>query len=181
MSHFTYFASAKQNSASHAISTKSKNEIAKSKFQSGEYSIHKFYKEFMFELSPSRIDFLTITNTRGGNVEHGKLIKLNGNFNFISDITYYGDSLTKVYKTRYFIEEGSIYCYHANEWYMNTFILNGEKIDWKKAIDLMYDVEGIRMAIGTSKEKRMKAALIAVMGYRFPTNLIQKAIDYIFN
>lgn len=166
------------------------NEKAKADFKLGRINDNAFYKQFNFEKTAYRLEFFLIVNNRGGHTETGKLVKLDGNFDFKGSITYYGESLLLCYKRRYYFADGSnLLVLPTAECYMTRAFLNGAPVApeqrWEQrlheVLNLLYDMEGIELLMNTRKHKRLLSTFIAVVSYRLPKEWQAKAIEIVKN
>lgn len=181
MNNFKYFQEAKSTSNEVLKNREDTNSKYFQMYNNSECNLNTLFNKFHFEKFSGRMDFCIITNHFAGKTTHGKLIKLNGNFHFVSSIPYYVHSLVSCYKTKYFVKEGNLTIFYLSSIEYFSFYLNEEKIKAKEAIELLFDVQGIRFFKGSKKEKAIKKQLNMVMNYRFPEKLIRFAIKYIFN
>ena len=90
--------------------TWNQNNLAAIKlFYENKITINKLYDLTMFEKCMYRIEFFGIMNIESstGKVESGKLIKINGNYDFLSNIHYLDNSVIQLYKVRYYFSDGT--------------------------------------------------------------------------
>lgn len=125
---------------------------AKEKFKRGEIDIHRLYKIGTFEKSGCRIEFCGCMNISEGKIKSGLLVKINGNWDYMSNITYYGNSTVDCYKIRFYINENSILVKKA--W--TSFDWNYEKINQ------LFDLEFIKICLDNlhGKKRREFVSLI---------------------
>lgn len=116
-------------------------------FKEGKISINELYKTGSFEKSGCRLEFCGIMNLRGGEIESGKLVKINGNFDYIGNITYYGDSIERVYKVRFYLQHESVVV--ERTW---------TKIRWtSESIEKIFNTEFIKLCLDNLRGSKRRS------------------------
>lgn len=162
-----------------------KNQSLKQLFKDGKITPKKFYSEFNFEKSISRLEFGIIINNNNGDFKKGVIVKKDGNLDWKTSIPYGEESLITMYKTRYFLIDGELVINHANIWFRNSATFNKNNIDIMNNVEqlfnILYDIDGIRMIANISPyyEKKIKSTFYSVINYRLPKSLINVAMDAI--
>jgi hypothetical protein len=120
-----------------------KTRKAKNLYRAGKITILELYRSASIERLAQRIDFSGIMNvTKSGDIESGKLISIDGNYDYKCTINYCGNATIKIYKTRYYLFDGSNIvvrmAWQRYDW------------DWDK-ITKLFDVELINILLDNLK------------------------------
>jgi hypothetical protein len=118
-------------------------EIAKEAYKAGKISILELYKKSSIERLAHRVDFSGIMNvSKNGKIESGKLIRIDGNWDYKCTISYQGNATIKTYKTRYYLYDST-----------NVVVqMAWDRYDWDpEKITKLFDVELIHILLDSLK------------------------------
>ena len=135
------------------------------------------------------VKFGTITNTVGGKVEHGVIVK--SGFARVSSITEYHHSLVSFYKTRFYYgpDKGSVVLYHAGIDYMCSADFGQGAVSLSPAENfdrLMRSILSIGFIKATcpteyKKRKEIKSLRLTFLPMFLPKSLIHRACEWLEN
>ena len=170
----------KENAIKRAVKEIATSQEALKRFRNKEISYKEFDSNFHCEKIAMRVDFNSITNLFSNGFETGKLVRIDGNWDyFFNGCRYLGTSIMNTYKIVYYLSDGSVgiakYSYNC---------LNGiDEKGWSndRLIKKLYDVEGMKVQwdnASTYRQKKLKDLWSYLFIHRAP---FIKINDFICN
>lgn len=142
-------------------------------FYENKISINRLYDLTMFEKCMYRVEFFGIMNIyTTGKIESGKLIKINGNYDYLSNIHYLNNSVIQLYKVRYYFSDGTTL--------LNTRYLYDMKWSFDQ-INRLFNLELIGLFfkyLRGTKRRRFVSLLKCLIETRYSGLELNKLIDY---